>query len=292
MRNVIVKGIAGLALAVLSIATAEASVPKGRTCGAGRKGFFARPGLEVIGLTTDQRLVCFHELVPRSAREIGFVTGLTTDTKLVGIDYRVQDGALYGVGDAGGLYTLDPATGAVLARVQISEPLVGTSFGVDFNPAADRLRVVSDAGQNLRIVTTTGAATVDGTLAYLPPAVAPALGVAGAGYTNNDLSPDTVTTLFDLDASLDQVVLQAPPNAGTLLPTGKLKVDAGGAVGFDIYSRLRDGRTVSVRGLASLMVDGTTGLYVINLFTGEARLLGSFRDATPVVDIAVPLDQD
>ena len=31
----------------------------------------------------------------------------------------------------------------------LSVPLMGTSFGVDFNPAADRLRIVSDLGQNL-----------------------------------------------------------------------------------------------------------------------------------------------
>ena len=29
------------------------------------------------------------------------------DTALVGIDFRVQDGKLYGVGNGGGVYTID-----------------------------------------------------------------------------------------------------------------------------------------------------------------------------------------
>ena len=40
--------------------------------------------------------------------------------------------------------------------------LDGTEFGVDFNPQVDRLRVVSNSGQNLRLHPDTGAvAAVD-----------------------------------------------------------------------------------------------------------------------------------
>ena len=63
--------------------------------------------LRAIGLTADQRLVGFRVNKPDDVRGIGKITGLTGDTKLIGIDYRVQDGKLYGVGDAGGVYTLD-----------------------------------------------------------------------------------------------------------------------------------------------------------------------------------------
>ncbi len=37
--------------------------------------------------------------------------------------------------------------------------LAGTDFGMDFNPAADRLRVVSSGGQNLRIDVDSSATT-------------------------------------------------------------------------------------------------------------------------------------
>ena len=44
--------------------------------------------------------------------------------------------------------------------------LTGTAFGVDFNPTVDRLRVVGDDGQNLRINVDNGVATADGSLNF------------------------------------------------------------------------------------------------------------------------------
>ena len=106
--------------------------------------------LRVIGLTDDGRLVSFRARSPERTRHIGYVTGLTgTDTALVGIDFRVQDGKLYGVGNGGGVYTIDPETAEATFVNALTVPLAGTVFGVDFNPAADRLRIISDTGQNL-----------------------------------------------------------------------------------------------------------------------------------------------
>jgi hypothetical protein len=59
--------------------------------------------LDVIGLSSDQRLVRFEADNPRRIKEIGEINGLAGDTSLVGIDYRVQDGKLYGVGNSGGI---------------------------------------------------------------------------------------------------------------------------------------------------------------------------------------------
>ena len=72
--------------------------------------------------------------------------------------------------------------------------LSGTSFGVDFNPAADRLRIVSDTGQNLRHNVNAGGVTVtDAPLNY---AGVTASGIVGSAYTNNDLDALTATTLY------------------------------------------------------------------------------------------------
>ena len=219
-----------------------------------------RDDLIVIGLTSDNRLVWFSEDSPKRAHTIGTITGLTGDTGLIGIDYRVQDGLLYGVGNAGGVYTLDTMTAAATLVSTLTTPLNGTAFGVDFNPAADRLRIVSNTGQNLRHNVNAGGTTlVDGTLTYVPPATA--LGIVGAAYTNNDLDPRTATTLFDLDATLDQIAAQAPANNGTLSATGKLTVDTGEAAGLDIYSTLRRGITVRNQAFAVLTVNGALGFY-------------------------------
>ena len=132
------------------------------------------------------------------------------------------------------------------------------------------------------------------TLTYtVPPTtpVVPAVGVTADAYTNNDLNqPATGTTLFDLDTTLDQVVIQSPPGNGILVATGKIGVDAAAAAsGFDIYSLLADGVTVANFPFATIAVNGKSRFYSINLTTGQAFSLGRFDEA--VVDIAIPLNQ-
>ena len=250
-----------------------------------------RDSLRVIALTDDGQLLCFNERTPHRARHIGHVSGLAgTDTSLVGIDFRVQDGFLYGVGNGGGIYRLDTANAYATLVSSLTVALEGASFGVDFNPAADRLRVVSDTGQNLRHNINAGGVTlVDG---VLNATTTPSLGIVGAAYTNNDVeaaNPLTGTTLFDLDSALDQIVIQSPPNNGALAATGKLTVDTGAAAGFDIFSELRRGLAVANRGFAVLSAGDGSQFYRINLLTGKATYAGSFKDG--VVDIAVPLDR-
>jgi hypothetical protein len=258
-----------------------------------------RRSLQVVGLTDDGRLVRFDTDSPGRTRGIGKVKGLAGDMSLVGIDYRVQDGKLYGVGNAGGIYTLSTGDAAATKVGQLTVALSGTSFGVDFNPAANRLRVVSNTGQNLRhnlddATATTpplaGNTMMDGNLT-VPPSTTPVMGVAGAAYTNNDLDPNTVTTLFDLDTAADQIVVQSPANGGQLAPTGKLLVDAGPVAGFDIYSRTAFGTTQGNVGFATVSVLGRSSLYQVSLLTGRLTRIGSFRPSAQVADIAIPLDQ-
>lgn len=249
-------------------------------------------GLDVVGLTNqkDQRLVCFSELVPALSRTIGIVSGLDTDNRLVGIDFRPATGDLYGLGDAGGIYIIDTGTAEAQLQARLTEALAGANFGVDFNPTVDLLRIVSDAGQNLRANVVTGATTVD-TLLTTPPTAGTTAGVTAAAYTNNDLDATTATTLFDINTATDRVLIQAPPNNGTLNATGNLRVDAGTDAGFDIYSRLQNGITSDVTAFAALTVGGRERFYRVNLLTGEAQLRGTFRQAHPVVDIAIPTRQ-
>jgi hypothetical protein len=252
----------------------------------------SQQNLRVIGLTDDGRLASFRARSPEKTRDIGSVKGLTgTDTALIGIDFRVQDGKLYGVGNGGGVYTIDPETAQATFVNALTVPLAGTVFGVDFNPAADRLRIISDTGQNLAH-NVGGVTAANGALTYtVPPATpVPALGVTAAAYTNNDLNqPNTGTTLFDLDTTMDQIVIQSPPATGILVATGKLGVDAATGGGFDIYSQLANGVTVANFPFATLSANGEYRFYAINATTGQALSLGRFDHA--VVDIAIRLDQ-
>jgi Domain of unknown function (DUF4394) len=286
--------LAALAAAALAVAPGAGATPPGASsartqpdaCGdAGRA-----PYIEVVGLTADQRLICFRADRPGRARDIGTVSGLQVDTKLVGIDARPANGAYYGLGDQGGVYTLDPGTAQATLVSRSTEALRGTSFGVDFNPAADRMRLISDAGQNLRINVDTGAASPpDANLAYT--AGTTATGVVAAAYTNNDKVVETATTLFDVDSSLDQVAVQSPPNNGSLVATGKLGVDAGPDVTADIYSRTRNGATQDNTGFAAIGGPSGTIFYGLDVITGRVTKIGHFSSKNAVVGIAVPVDQ-
>jgi hypothetical protein len=66
---------------------------------------------------------------------------------------------LHAVSLAGCVCTLDVSSGVLKAvgAGPLTPALNGVAFGLDFNPAADRIRVVSDTGQNLRLHPDTGA---------------------------------------------------------------------------------------------------------------------------------------
>jgi hypothetical protein len=279
-------------LLVAAVMAGLTSTPAAADSVCGNRANLVRgPRLTVLGLTADQQLVKFQECNPGWLDEIGSVSGLKTpDYALVGIDFRVQDGQLYGVGNGGGIYTLDAHTAVATLVSQLTVRLDGYFFGVDFNPAANALRIISNTGQNLRhpfAGPLAGQTQTDATLNYV--AGTPATGLTGAAYTNNDLDPNTGTTLFDIDTALNQVVVQSPPNAGSLVATGLRTVDPDTPVGFDIYTRLQDGAAVTNSGFASLVVGDVTGFYRINFLTGQAILIDYFPDA--VIDIAMPLHQ-
>jgi hypothetical protein len=274
----------------LLAALAAAALPNAASatlCG-DRFDFARGRQLDVTGLTLDGKLVRFRECSPKKFKGAPVtVTGLTgADTALIGIDYRVQDGLLYGVGNGGGIYKFAGAPGVATLDSQLTETLEGVSFGVDFNPAADRLRVVSDSGQNLRHNLLDDTTTKD---MPLKNGDAVALGIVGAAYTNNDKDATTATTLFDLDSALDQISIQSPPNNGNLIATGKLGVDAGAVAGFDIYSRIEKNIAVANWGFAVIDVAGTRGFYRVDVLTGRAIPLGTL--AAPLADVAIPLDQ-
>ncbi|HEX8496842.1 MAG TPA: DUF4394 domain-containing protein [Actinomycetales bacterium] len=241
------------------------------------------------GLTTKGQLASFDIAAANKAKVVGSFTGLVEDTSVVGIDYRVQDGLLYALGNAGGIYTVVPTTAAATLVGRLTVPLLGTYFDIDFNPMADALRIVADTGQNLRHPFAAGVAngtTVrDTPLAYT---TGPGGGISAAAYTNNDVDAATGTALFDLDTMKDQVAQQVPANAGSLTPTGTLGVDIGASAGFDILTVTAAGRSVGNLGLAAVLVDRTYKLYAVDLLSGAATAVTGFPRGAQIVDLAVP----
>jgi len=160
-------------------------------------------------VTSSNQLVRFNTASPGTTTAIGPITNLQAGENIVGIDSRPATGELYALGSTSRLYVINRTTAAATLVASLSTPLSGTVFGVDFNPVVDRLRIVSDTGQNLRVNPTNGVAIVDGTLNGGP------AGVDAAAYSNS-FSGATTTTLFDISAATDTLYTQNPPNAGTL----------------------------------------------------------------------------
>ena len=183
----------------------------------------------VYGITDPQfltsALVRFDSATPNAMTLIGGITGLTSGQTLRAIDFRPADGQLYAFGSSGTsgqLYTLNLAT-AVLSAVGGPFTMTGNTsslVSIDFNPVADRLRVVTGSGQNYRVN------PVDGTLASTDTAIASSAIVADVAYSNN-VAGATTTTLYGYEYNTDRLYTigsvggtPVSPNSGQFFVVG------------------------------------------------------------------------
>ncbi|MDQ3474630.1 MAG: DUF4394 domain-containing protein, partial [Acidobacteriota bacterium] len=241
------------------------------------------PGLNLVGLTTANQLVLFNTGSANSAVTTPVtITGLPGGVTILGIDFRpttasasINTGQLFGLGSNSSLYTINPFTGVATLVGPLGVALSGTNFGFDFNPTIDRIRVVSDTGQNLSVNPNDGVATVQTPLNPGAPSV------TASGYTNN-FAGATTTSLNEIDTNTDTLNTQNPAPSGTLTLVGPLGVNASGVNGFDISP-------VNNTALAALQVGGSTtsGLYQINLATGAATFISTINTAAGLRGLAI-----
>jgi hypothetical protein len=161
-------------------------------------------------------------------------------------------------------------------------PSAANGYGFDFNPQADRIRVVTGSGKNFRVNPNNGLSGLhDVSINGLP---AGSTGVTGAAYTNSfGQVPFTgATTLYVLDSTSNRLFIQNPASAGTLT-TGLAVVLDGSPLnfpavnGFDIPGRVRvatSGAPAYGLGYAVLTANGSTNLISIALNTGTVTLIG------------------
>ena len=193
------------------------------------------------------------------------LSGLATGEMIVGIDMRPATAQLYALGRSSRIYTINMSSGVatLVGAGSFTPALTGTSFGFDFNPTVDRIRVVSNTGQNLRLNPITGVvAATDPNLNPGTPSV------DGAAYINS-FPGATTTILYDIDHFTDKLRIQNPANAGTLDVGKPLGINISAGNGFDI-----GGRTNNAYGIFT--VGGSNGLYSVNLSTGAATLAMPF----------------
>jgi hypothetical protein len=225
----------------------------------------AASAASIIGLVDGKTLVW----VDAASRKVTGTADIKGASNIVGIDVRPADGALYAVTGDGSIYTVDAKSGQATMKSKISEAIKGSITVVDFNPAADRLRVITSEGANLRINVDDGKTTVDGELKYKAGeamAGKPAKVVAAA-YTNSMNPKPAATALYDIDAA-GHLLTQAPPNDGVLNTVGMLGVKIDGPVAFNIVNKGEDND-------AWLVTGGT--LYKVDLKTGKATSAGKLE---------------
>jgi hypothetical protein len=239
-------------------------------------GVASAQAANLVGLTADGKLVSIDTATMTASAPVA-VGG----DKLVGIDVRPADGKLYGVAADGQIVTIDPKTGAVTKVSVISEKVaLGDRPVVDFNPVADRLRVIAAGGASLRINVETGATIVDKPLSFdaadASAAKKPAV-VAGA-YTNS-VAGAKATELFHVDGATGAWVLQSPPNDGILKTRGAVGV-------ANLADAVVDIATEGDKNTAWMIAGGT--LYTIDIASGKATSIGAVKGMTgKLLDIAV-----
>lgn len=230
------------------------------------------------------------------------MTGIAEGERLVDIDYRLHPigeppppSQLVGLSVFDGpaqdtirLYAIDIATGAA-TPVAGGVPLLtnGDRYGIDFNPTVDRVRVVSDGDENLRLNPNTGGlAGDDGDLN--PPGEK----VTSVAYDRVDIPVPPIvpnnTTLFGISLSSNRLVTigsvnGSPSSANTgMLLNGK-------PLGVALALNSVPGFDISPSGIAfATLEDAATGLpgaYTVDLNTGAATLIGTLPQ--PLSSLAI-----
>lgn len=272
-------------------------------CAGGPQPAQPRGSREVaMAVTASNQLIRFNAAQPDRLLSRLALRGLQPGEHILGMDMRAKNDQLYALGSSGRLYTVDTETGSVTpVGNPLAVPLQGEAFGFDFNPTVDRIRVVSDRGQNLRLHPDTGAVVdaqpdVAGVQTDALPAFAaddrhaalqPRL--VAAAYSYNKADPK-VTTNFAIDAASGSLVTQGTregalpavsPNTGRLFTVGALGAGPFHDASFDIH-------VLTDQGFAALTArDARSSRWVqIDLQTGRARVIGTIGGGEAVRALA------
>jgi outer membrane protein assembly factor BamB len=232
----------------------------------------------IVALSGDATLTTFDTKAMKATASMP-IKGV--NGKVVGIDVRPADGMLYAVSTDGTVYTVDAKSGQASMKVKLETTLpAGVTASVDFNPVADRLRLLGSDGTSLRANVDDGKVITDGKLKY-------AEGDKNAGKTpnvvagaySNSVKGTKETALYDIDGTLGVYLRQAPPNDGILQTLGETGIK-GAMIAFDIVS---DGNGKNT-GFA--VVADT--LYTIDIATGASKSMGKIAGLPQGVrDVAV-----
>ena len=235
-------------------------------------------GIVMYGLGSGGQIYSFDTATPGTVNAVGSATA----AGVVDIDFRGSNNKLYALASNGSTSSINTSNGLLTPLFSASHTITGGVSGFDFNPAADRMRIIGGGVNNFRMVpdgiagmtagtVVNGASTADGQFAT--PIGVTLLDVA---YTN-PFNGIAGTSLFSIGS--DGILYSHPavgaPQFNTLAAVGALGVSIGSDIGFDI-----DGTGTG------WLVSGTS-LYSVNLTTGAATSAGTLGTSLTSIS-AVP----
>jgi hypothetical protein len=232
----------------------------------------------LVALSGDNMLTPFDSKTLTAGKSMP-ITGASG--RIAGIDMRPSDGMLYAVSADGTVYTVDAKTGQATMKVKLETMLpAGVKATVDFNPAADRLRIIGSDGTSLRANVDDGKVTKDGSLKYADgDKAAGKTPMVTAGAYSNSVKGTKETALYDIDSAMGTFLKQAPPNDGILTTMGTLGIKAE-TIAFDIATDAGGKNT-------GFAVVGDT-LHTVDIATGAATVAGKVKGLPAGVrDVAV-----
>lgn len=236
----------------------------------------------IYALTDNNSLIGFDSSAPGTQTFSSAISGVASGDTLANIDYRPATEQIYAIGTSNQLYQIT-ISGATASATPVGTPLAlgvtGTRYGFDVNPVVDRIRVATDAGENVRVDPNTFAVTAD-------TALAPTLAVADVAYSNS-FAGAAQTSLFAVDFVSDSLSFIGGPN-GTPSPNDGA-VTTIGALGVDITENSAlDFSGSTLYGV--LQAGTTTNLYSINTTNGVATLVGAVVGNPVVRGIVATVD--
>lgn len=189
------------------------------------------------------------------------IAGLQNTETILGMDISPLNGQIYAVGSTSTLYALNPATAQATSIAAFTPALIGTAFGVDYNPAANVLAIVGNTGQKLSL-SLSGVATAQ-------TAIPLASQISTLAYSNN-FGNASSTILYGIDYLGGKLVSVNANSAITEI--GNTGIAITEASSFDIFSSATSNKAVLVS------TDGTKSIfYNVSLTSGTITALGTIN---------------
>ena len=238
----------------------------------------------IVGVTAgaSPEMVRFDSSSPGTIVARAPVTGLNPGEPVSAIDQRPATGEIFALTSLNRVLRLDPQNGAMTSLGVTGGTFGATaSAGLDFNPAADRLRLVNPANDNARFNPVTSTYVQDDTdLAYIATDINVGVdpNVVASAYDRNDNDGATAATLFGIDSTLNNLVRQGAidgnaadvagggsPNGGLLTTLGSLGFDPTNNVAFDIATAAVGGANVGYLATHAQGAPDSSQLRTVNL---------------------------